>query len=390
MTNYNDRHSYRFRALLLGRVALLIACAYCCTGLALWSQTSGSQTGDASKSWTATDDTHKANSDPVRTVESHSQSGNRSVDKQSVERLGADGRYEPFQDIEKETVQVDAGTVRTITRTFDRNSDGAKTLVEVTEEEKRTTAGGDSNVVRSTSHPDVNGSLQLIRRQIEETKSLGQNVEETKTTVMIPSVNGGLDPVSKAQERRERGANGTVDSQKTTLVPDSSGNWQVGEIRKLTTTQQGENRSTEERVSVPDSEGKLGEVSRTVTKEESGAAGEKRNTVETYSTNVPGAVGDGSLHLVERSTTAQRTTSTGQQITGQQVEKLNPGQPADGLQVTILTNDTVLQDPGGAQGTRTVRERDANGNFGVISVDTTKSDNSHAVQVQIAPAAKPK
>lgn len=361
-----------------------------CTGLLLWAQTTDSQTGDASKSWTATNDAHKINSDPVRSVESHSESGNRSIDRQSVERLGPDGHYEPFQDIEKETVQVDAGTVRTVTRTFDRDADGAKTLVEVTEEEKRTSAGGDSSVVRSTSHPDANGSLQLIRRQIDETKNISQNVEEIKTTVMVPGANGGLDPIAKAQERRERGANGTVDSQKTTLVPDASGNWQVAEIRKVTTTQQGENRSTEERVSVPDSEGKIGEVSRTVTKEEAGGSGEKRNTVETYSTAIPGAVGDGTLHLVERATTAQRTSSTGQQTTGEQVEKLNPGEPAEGLQVTILTNDTVLQDPGGAQGTRTVRERDANGNFGVISVDTTKSDNSHAVQVQIAPAGKPK
>jgi hypothetical protein len=390
MTNYDDRRSRPSRALSLRRLVLLTIGAYFCAGLALWSQTSDSQTGDANKSWTATSDAHKANSDPVRTVESHSQSGNRSVDKQSVERLGADGHYEPFQDIEKETVQVDAGTVRTITRTFNRDADGAKTLVEVTDEEKRTSAGGDSNVVRSTSHPDVNGSLQLIRRQIDETKNISQNVEETKTTVMVPGANGGLDPIAKQQERREWGANGAVDSQKTTLVPDASGNWQVGEIRRVTTTQQGENRSTEERVSVPDSEGKIGEVSRTVTKEEAGGSGEKRNTVETYSTAIPGAVGDGTLHLIERATTAERTSSTGQQTTGEQVEKINPGQPADGLQVTILTNDTVLKDPGGAQGIRTVRERDANGNFGVISVDTTKSDNSHTVQVQIAPATKPK
>src|ERR1700691_4395515 len=36
---------------------------------------------------------------------------------------------------------------------------------------------------------------------------------------------------------------------------------------------------------------------------------------------VPGAVGDGSLHLVGRATSVQHTSSSGQQITSQQVEQ---------------------------------------------------------------------
>ena len=63
---------------------------------------------------------------------------------------------------------------------------GGKQLVEVIEEEKHSLAGGDSKVVRSTSDPDVNGNLQLIRRRIEETKKSKPNVEDTKTTVMLP------------------------------------------------------------------------------------------------------------------------------------------------------------------------------------------------------------
>src|ERR1035441_8131914 len=116
--------------------------------------------------------------------------------------------------------------------------------------------------------------------------------------------------------------------QQTTLLPDGAGNWHVGEIRRTTTRQEGGNRSTEEQVSLPDSEGKLGEVSRTVRNEAAPDSGEKRNTVEkveTYSVSVPGSVGDGSLHLVERATTAQRSSSTGQQTTEQQVEQADPG-----------------------------------------------------------------
>jgi hypothetical protein len=374
----------------LCRLTLLAVGAYLCSGLALWAQTSDSPTGDANKSWTATTELQSDNANPTRTVQSHTQSGNRSVDNQSVQRRGADGQFEPYQDIEKTTVQVNATTVRTTTRTFGRDADGAKALVQVTEEEKHTLPGGDSNVVRSTSNPDADGRLQLVQRQIEETKTISKNVEETKTTVMLSGINGDLAPAMKVQERRERGANETVVSQKTTLLPDGNGNWQIGEVRETTTRQDGNNRSTEERVSRPDPDGKLSEISRTVSKESENAPGEKRNTVETYSVDVPGSAQDRSLHLVQRTTTAQTTSSTGQQTTARQVEKPDPGDPGAGLQVTILTTDTVRPGPSGAQATQTIRMRDANGSFGVVSVDTSKSDNIHAIQVQIAPSAKPK
>ncbi|HST11388.1 MAG TPA: hypothetical protein VLL05_13510, partial [Terriglobales bacterium] len=214
--------------------------------------------------------------------------------------------------------------------------------------------------------------------------------EVTNTTVMLPSVNGGLAPAMKVQERRKQGANDTVDSQKTTLLPDGAGNWQVGEIRQATTRQEGKNRSTEEQVSRTDSEGRLGEVSRTVSNESESASGEKHNTVETYSADVAGSARDGSLHLVERATTVQRTSSTGQQTTEQQVEQLNAGDPSSGLRVTTLTTDTVLPNPSGTQRKRTVQARDANGSFGIVFVDTTKSNEIPSIQVQIAPSERPK
>jgi hypothetical protein len=371
---------------------LLAIGLYFCSSVALWAQTSDSPTGDAANSWTATTESQSGDVNSARTIESHTQNGNRTLDKQSLQRRGSDGHFQPSQDIEKETVQLDATSVRTITRTFGRDANGAKTLIQVTEEEKHTLPGGDSNVVRTISNPDGNGKLQLIQRQIEETKRTSENVEETKTTMMLPSANGGLAPAMKVQERRQRGANETVESQKTTLLPDGAGNWHVSEIRQATTRQEGKNKggSAEERISRRDSEGKLREVSRTVSNESESASGEKRNTVETYSIDVPGSAGDGSQHLVERAITAQRTSSTGQQTTEHQVERPVPGDPGSSLQVTILTTDTVRPDPSGAQATRTVQARDVNGNLGVILVDTTKSDNIHAIQVQIAPSEKPK
>jgi hypothetical protein len=380
--------SLPFRAGRSIQLMLLATGAYFCSSCALWAQTSDSQSDEANKSWTVTSESRSSDTDPIRTIVSHTQSGDRTLDKQSLQRRGADGHFEPYQDIEKETVQVDPSTVRTITRTFDRDADAVKKLVEVIEEQKRTSPAGESNVERITSDPDINGNLQLVQRQIEETKKSGANVEETKTTVMLPSADGGLVPGVQVQERRERGANDTLETHTVTLLPDGNGNWQVSEIRNTTTKQEADKRSTEERVSLPDSEGKLVEVSRTVSKEAKLAPGEKRNTLETYSVSVTGATPDGSLHLVGRATTNQRSISTGQQVSEQKVEQSNPGDPGAGLQVTVITTDTMRTDPSGAQSARTVRARNANGSYdsyGVVTVDTTKSDKNPDIQVQIAP-----
>jgi hypothetical protein len=87
---------------------------------------------------TATTESQSDNVNPIRTIESHTQSDNRTLDMQSVQRRGPDGQFEPYQDIEKETVRVYAATVRTTTHTFGLDADGVKTLVEVIEEEKHT------------------------------------------------------------------------------------------------------------------------------------------------------------------------------------------------------------------------------------------------------------
>jgi len=373
----------------LARLMVLAIGAYSCSGLALRAQTSDSQSDVANKSWTSTSESQSGSTNPTRTVESHTQSGNRTVDSQSIQRRNADGDFEPYQDIEKTSVRVDSTTVRTTTRTFGRDADGKRKLVQVSEEENHMRAGGDFSVVRSTSNPDADGNLQLVQREIEETKKTGKDVEETKTTVMLPDANGVLAPVMMVQERRQQEADGTVASKKTALLPDLNGNWQVSEVKEAITKRDGKNQSTDERVSRPDADGKLGEVSRTVSKE-SESAGEKSSTVESYSVDVPGAARDGSLHLVERSTTTQRTSSTGQQDTGRQVEQPDPGDPGGGLRVTQRTTDSVRAGTSGAQATQTIQMRDANGNFEVVSVDTSKSDNVHTIQVQIAPSEKQK
>jgi hypothetical protein len=388
------------RALLPGHsknfilTATCICLCFCFSTPALWAQTSSSP-GDASNSGSDIIESQGGNVNPLRTSETHTQSGNRTTDTRSLQRLGSDGNYEPYQDVETVTEKVSATATRTITHTYGRDADGAKTLLQVTEEERNTPAGGDSKIVRSVSNPDANGNLQLVQRQIEETKKTGKNIEETKTSTMLPGGTGELAEAMKTQERRQVAADGTIDSQKTTLLPDGNGNWQVDEVKRSTIRQEGKTRSSDETTSRSDLDGNLNTTSRTVTKESEDAPGETQKTEDTYSIDVPGLPRDGALHAVKRVSTKERAGSAGGQAAGgqtieQEVEKTNPGDPEAGLRVTAITIDTTQPDSSGTRATRTIQARDANDDLNVVSLDTAQTNKSTAVQVQIAPADKPK
>jgi hypothetical protein len=87
-------------------------------GSAVCAQAQDPQPSSGAEAWTATTETSVANTNPSRTTESHAKPGNRSVDKQRVEVLGPDGQYQPDSETEKETVQVNTTTTRTVVRTY--------------------------------------------------------------------------------------------------------------------------------------------------------------------------------------------------------------------------------------------------------------------------------
>src|SRR6202521_1117447 len=348
--------------------------------------------GQANRSWTATGQEQLPNNlNPTRTSETHTEAGGRIVDNQSIEHIGMDGRYAPYLDLQKETVKVDAKTVRTVERAFGRDSDGRKTLVQVTEEEKRSLPGGEVKVVRTTSNPDANGGLQIVQREIQDTRQTSPDVQETKTTLLTPTPNGGLAASVQAEERQTKTSDHNVEFRKSTLLPDLNGNWQLSEVREGTVKDDGKDRTKEERVLRPGTDGNLSVVERTVSKESENSAGEKRDTVETYSTNLPGSAVDGSLHLNQRVTTVRRKGEDGTQSTEKQVEQRNPAQPSDSLRVTQQAIDIVRPGLGAtSRETQTIRSLVSNGSLGVVSVDTRKKDNAPAIQVDIAPAKPPK
>jgi hypothetical protein len=359
-----------------------------CISTAVCAKAQNAQPNSTAESGTSTTQTSVDDTSPVRTLDSHVKSGNRTVDKRRVELLGPDGQFQPDSDTEKETVQVDQTTMRTTVRTYTWDANGQRKLAKVTEEEARTSASGDVQVVSTTSSSDLNGNLQVVQREVADTKKTSPDAQETKTTVYLADGNGGFTASRQTQELQKRSADQKVELKKTTLLPDGNGNWEVGEVTKRSIQEDGKKQITEEQVSRPDSDGRLSEFSRTVGEETETSSGERSNTVDTYSTIVPGVAGDGRLHLNQRVTTVEKKDSGGK-ITEQRVEELNPGDPHAGLQVSSKTKYTVQYGASGTQQTKTVQARDANGAFNVISLETRKSDQVPAAREQTAPSDKP-
>ena len=343
---------------------------------------SGSSTSDQSWKESTAQQSMSGNLNPIRSRQTHSESGNRTVDKQNAERLGLDGRYVPYLDVERETVKLNSTTVRTVERTYGRGPDGDRVLRQVVTEETHSLAGNEQKTISSTSSPDANGTLQTVRRQISDSKQISANVRETKTTVFGPDLNGGLSRVAQVQERETRTGESSAQFKKSTLLPDGNGGWQVSEVREGTRRGIGTPEQTrDERVLRPDGNGNLTVAERTVTKDSQTVPGESRNTVEKYATDIPGTSGDGSLRLTERSTTVQQTSATGSK-TVQQVERANPANPSDGMQIKGKTIDIVRPGSDGTvKQTTTVLSPDSKGDLGVVWVDTRKKDTQPPLQI---------
>ena len=391
--------------LLKAGYLIMVLAGLCVAHLSLRAQTqtgSDATASDADKSWTATSEQpDTANPNPTRTTETHTVTNGRTVDRQTFERVGTDGRYQPYLDFEKESIRVDATTERIVKRSFGRDPDGQKHLTQMIEEEIRTLPGGDQKLVRTSSNPDVNGRLQIVRREIQDAKQISSSVRETKTTTLSPNANGDLTPILQTEERETRGHEKTrrrrhgktwmadlpldlcATERRIVCHEKLRTHWRATERRgRETQREKGKDRVEEERVLRPDLDGKFAVAERTVTREPEGGPGERRQTVETYSTEIPGASGDGSLHLNQRVTTVHRQRSDGGNVTEEQIEERNPAAPADNPRITQKTIDIVRPSAGGTTSeTKTLQSLDSNGNLAVVWIDTSKTDKTSSVQV---------
>ena len=187
-----------------------------CVGLAVSARAQDAQPNKTGEHWTATTQTSIDHANPSRMLESHTQSDNHSVDKQRVEVLGPDGRYQPYYDTETETIQVNAATTRTMVREYRWDANGRRNLLQMTEQESQSSSNGDTHVVSTTSSADLEGNLHLAQREVADTRKTSPDVQETRTTVYVTDGTGRFTPSQQTQELQTSGADHSVEVKKTT------------------------------------------------------------------------------------------------------------------------------------------------------------------------------
>lgn len=348
------------------------------------------QNSSGTKSWNRTSQQVDTGGtlNPTRMTETHSESNGRSVDTTVVETLGPDRRYIAFSRTEKESVQVDPSTVRRLERSFGTGPDGQKVLLQESREETRSLPDGEKKVVRTISDPDANGALQLVRREVVDSTQVSSGVRETNTSIFSTDANSGVSPVVRVQEREKRASDGTIEFSKSTQLFDGAGHWNLSEVRKGTIKADGGEGSTkEEDVLRPDSDGKLAVVERTVSKQ-AGGPDAGRELTETYSTNVPGQAGNEGLQLVQRESTIRRSTAGSGQSSTRQVETAHPGNPSDGLQLTLQTIDIERPDGvGSAEQNSTTLTLGPDGQVNTVVVDIGRTSKQAAINVDTGTAS---
>lgn len=325
---------------------------------------------------------------PSRTTESHETFGNRRVDKQHLEIVGVNGDYVPYRDTETESIQVNATTTRTVVRTYTWDANNRRNLVQVTEENAEKSASGGTHMVRTTSDSDVNGALHVSLRAVADTTNTSPDSQQVQTTTYLADGNGGFTPYLQTRELQNRSGDHVTKVNTTTLQPDADGKWKVTAVNEGNITDDGTTRTSDERLSNTDVNGKLSEVLRTVSKQSKNAAGGQSNTVETYASGIPGLTSDAPFPLVRRVTSVEQNAS-GEKTAGQVIEEPDPGRPDSGLQATSKVSSVAHPGPGGTQQTKTFQVRDINGTFTVIAVQTG-TVQAFATPAQASPSASPK
>ncbi len=230
-----------------------------------------------------------------------------------------------------------------------------------------TVAKGPGAPLRTTEKCSKSGSKVLCEKNVEVLGADGYR----------PSSYG---------ERQKRGDNDRIETTKITKSADSgNGGLKLAEVNEKVVKQDGENRTTEESVSVADAEGKLAEVSRTVVRNTQ-SHGQNVETAETYSLDVPGKGRDGQFHLIQRVTTV-RSGDAGRTTTEQQMEQIDPA----GLDLKVMAkiSDVATSGPAGTEETKTSRARNPDGTFSVSSVETSNSAKAPGTEPQSSPSNQP-
>ncbi len=308
------------------------------------------------------------NTSPTRTIVTRSEQYGRTVERRRIEGPSINGGYALIIETEQQTIRVNPNTVTVVTRQYSPDSNGNPQLVQVTEEQRSTNAGGGETVVRTTSSSaDLDGHLQVIQREVQETVPTGADTKQT-TSTLFQQTGNVLQPVQRSQQVEQRKGNVT-ERQTNVLTSDGNGNFVPLSRTESTAAKTASGETKDERVFWQNDVGNMTLIQRDVTSESKDAQG-THGTAQTYSAFVPGASPDpGSLVLVRQVNSSQQTAPDGSSRLKEQIQAIDLGNPSSGLQTAVSV--TGISQPGANGQTErqvVVRSSDGNGGFGKVLV----------------------
>jgi hypothetical protein len=298
---------------------------------------------------------------PNRVVVRRTEQDGRMIETRTVEEPSIDGGYATSIETEQQTIQLSPDTTSVVLQ-YSRDRNGNRRLLDVTEEQRSTSADGRETVVRTTSTADVNESqyirahLQVVQREVQETVPTGDDTRRI-TNVVYRQTTNGFQPVQRSQQVEQR-KDDVAEQQTTVLVPDGSGNF-VPIFRTESTTTNTASGQTKDERTYGDI---LGQGNMTVV--ERVISSQSKDAQETHSTTqsaiLPGAsLEPGSLALVQQVSTSRQTAADGSSQSKQQIQVVDFGNPASGLQ--LATSITEISQPAANGQTRRHIVRSSNG-----------------------------
>ncbi len=308
---------------------------------------------------------------PVRQVVTRQESGNRTIERRVLEGPSINGGSEVILEVTEDIVRFDDQRTERTRQEFGTDPDGRPKLIRSIQEERRQLPDGGERVVRDFSEPDLNGRLQNVRREIQETEPVGPGVDRTQIEVLTPSINrSGLELSSLIEQTERRQGDQLLESDRITYTthPGSS-SWEALE-RHVTQHEYaaGETRTVEQ-IYQPDASQNLSLSQQIVRKERRTGEGRQETSEEHYARDVPGMArsSEPTLHRQVHEVRTRRSDGGGRMV--REIQELR----VDRFVVVerIVEESRPLRE-GGVETEREVQRRDVSGNLRTVGTSRSR------------------
>jgi hypothetical protein len=201
-----------------------------------------------------------------KVVTTRTKSGGREVVTEVVQVPGMNGGFETAAKTITETAGIGSDSVKVKRDVLGNGPLGPFSLIQTSDTDQQSFPDGTSRTVTNTWVPDLGGRINLLSRQVQETKSVAPNVQQSETILYVPGMNEALTDTERVLKEERRLSPNLVRTVSRHDVRDGNGQWQTTETRNREVRTVGNVEVLEEEtVRLLDGDGNLTLSERTIT-----------------------------------------------------------------------------------------------------------------------------